>query len=173
MLLHYGIERFLYRLSVSDHHEKFVLKGGLFFVLHEIPARRFTRDIDLSGHTEYSEDEIEAVIAEICTLEIPSDGIVFDPAAIEVQMIHAPINQGGVRITFLGQLGSARIHMQLDLGFRDEFFPNPKQMTYPSLLDMQPPVILACPPEAVISEKFQAMIFLGEVNSRMKDFYDI
>ena len=38
---------------------------------------------------------------------------------------------------------------------------------------MQVPVIQAYSKETVIAEKFQAMIELSVVNSRMKDFYDV
>lgn len=173
ILLHYGMERFLYRLSKSNHSENFILKGGLYFLLHDIPARRFTRDIDLLGFTEFSEAEIKDVISSICILEVVSDGLIFDPTTIQVDSIRAPADHEGFRIKFLGYLGSARIHMQLDLGYRDEIHLTPERMTYPTLLDMESPIILVYPPESVIAEKFQAMVFLGEVNSRMKDFYDI
>jgi hypothetical protein len=41
------------------------------------------------------------------------------------------------------------------------------------LLDLPPPLLRGYPPETVIAEKLQAMVYLGEINSRMKDFYDI
>ena len=46
-------------------------------------------------------------------------------------------------------------------------------MSYPVILSMPAPELRSYPPETVVAEKLQAMIFLGSVNSRMKDFYDL
>ena len=65
--------------------------------------------------------------------------------------------------------------MQIDIGLGDVVVPDPlKYIEYPVLLsDSDVPVILAYSPETLIAEKFQAMIELSLVNSRMKDFYDV
>ena len=63
--------------------------------------------------------------------------------------------------------------MQIDIGFGDIIFPAPVEMDYPTLLDMKSPVIKAYSIESLVSEKFEAMIDLSELNSRMKDFYDV
>jgi len=63
--------------------------------------------------------------------------------------------------------------LQFDIGFGDIVVPHPVSMTYPSLLDMEPPQLKAYTLESVIAEKFQAIVYLAEANSRMKDFYDI
>ncbi len=46
-------------------------------------------------------------------------------------------------------------------------------MTFPTLLEMEPAEIYAYSIETVISEKLEAIVSLGYVNSRYKDFYDI
>ena len=76
-----------------------------------------------------------------------------------------------VRLT--GLLGKARVHLQLDVGFADVVSPAPVEMEYPVILPMPAPVLHSYPPETVVAEKLQAMIYLGTVNSRMKDFYDL
>ena len=44
----YGMERTLYRLSISDYREKFTLKGGIFlYALYDGDYPRATTDIDL------------------------------------------------------------------------------------------------------------------------------
>ena len=44
----YGLERTVYRLSVSEYVERFTLKGGIFlYALFEGEFARATRDIDL------------------------------------------------------------------------------------------------------------------------------
>jgi len=45
----YGLERTVYRLSVSEYVERFTLKGGIFlYALFEGEFARATRDIDHS-----------------------------------------------------------------------------------------------------------------------------
>lgn len=64
--------------------------------------------------------------------------------------------------------------MRLDIGFADVITPSPKELELPTILEnMGKPCIRSYPPETVIAEKFQAMISLGMINSRMKDFYDL
>jgi hypothetical protein len=79
----------------------------------------------------------------------------------------------GVRLKFIAQLGQARIPIQIDIGFGDQVLPTPKEMEFPTLLDMEPPVIKGYSLETIIAEKFEAALDLADLNSRMKDFYDI
>ena len=46
-------------------------------------------------------------------------------------------------------------------------------MNYPVILETENPEVYAYSVESVIAEKFEAMIKLAQLNSRMKDFYDI
>lgn len=70
-------------------------------------------------------------------------------------------------------MGNIRQNMQVDIGFGDFVTPAPVQMKFPTLLEMDAPELLAYSTESVIAEKFEAMIDLAEMNSRMKDFYDL
>ena len=63
--------------------------------------------------------------------------------------------------------------MQIDVGFGDLVDPPPGPVAFPVLLPLAAPVIRAYPPEAVVAEKFHAMVVLGIANSRMKDFFDV
>jgi predicted nucleotidyltransferase component of viral defense system len=51
--------------------------------------------------------------------------------------------------------------------------PAPMLKTYPVILSMPAPELRSYTPETVIAEKLQAMIHLGTINSRMKDFHDL
>ncbi len=48
-----------------------------------------------------------------------------------------------------------------------------REQELPTLLDFPAPKIRTYPPETVITEKFQALVDLGMINSRLKDFYDL
>jgi len=173
VLMHYFIERFLYRLSVSKYRDRFVLKGGLLLYTIMNEQARATKDIDLLAHQIGSDpDELKTVFSEIAGI-VFEDAVVYDTASITSERIREDAAFDGVRIKFTAYLGNARKALQIDIGFGDVIVPNPQTMEYPTLLDMDQPVLQVYSKESVIAEKFEAMLYLADVNSRMKDFYDI
>jgi len=170
---YYAIERFLYRLSRSSYAEKFILKGALMLMVWEVRAFRSTMDIDMLGKMRNSTDAIIAMVREVCLHEVEPDGIVFDPDSIRGQIITEDADYEGVRVHFRGLLDTARITIQLDVGFGDIVVPSPKLMAYPTILDLPAPQIHGYSKESSIAEKFEAMVRRGIMNSRMKDFWDI
>jgi len=173
LLQYFAMERFLFRLSRSTHAPSFVLKGALLFRVWDTPDSRATRDIDFLAYVDNSPENIASIIREICTVTDVDDGLSFDTESVIAQRIKEDADYEGVRVRFRGQLGNARIHMQVDVGFGDLIHPGAIQVDYPSLLDMGRPSLRSYTPESVIAEKSQAMVHLGNLNSRMKDFYDI
>ena len=173
LLQYYAMERFLYRLSISKHCDKFVLKGALMFVVWEGPRSRATRDIDLAGRTKNSIENLVAIVKEVCGVDAEPDGMEFQPSNVIGERIKEDADYEGVRIRFIGHLGQARAAIQIDIGFGDMITPDPIDIDYPVLLDMPAPKLKGYPRETVVAEKFQAMVFLGMINTRMKDFHDI
>jgi hypothetical protein len=174
LLYLYAFRGFLDRLSRSKHQNLFVLKGGQVLLAWGAPLRRPTLDIDLLGYTPDSVANLVDIVKEICRQPIePQDGLVFSPDLVEGEEIQDDADYRGVRVMFWAHLGSSRVRMQLDVGFSDVITPTAILMSYPSLLGLPEPRILGYPLESVVSEKLQAMVRLGEINSRMKDFYDI
>jgi len=174
LLQYYAMERFLYRLGESPHCNQFVLKGALVFLAWRAPLTRPTRDIDFLGYTSNSVDNLVQIVQDVCVQPVETDGMIFDSTSVQGEIIKEEADYQGVRVSFLGFLGNAQIHMRLDIGFADVVTPSPDELELPTILEnMSKPCIRAYPPETVIAEKFQAMIVLGMINSRMKDFYDI
>jgi len=173
VLEYYGMERYLYRLSVSEHADRFVLKGALMLRVWDAPASRPTRDIDLLGRIDNSPENLARVVAEVCQAEVEPDGLVFDTSTVKAVRIKEDADYEGVRVTFQGLLDRARIPMQIDVGFGDVVVPAASAIHYPTLLDFPAPTLKGYPRETVVAEKFEAMVKLGTLNSRMKDFFDI
>ncbi len=173
ILLYYGMERFLYRFSKSKYADKFVLKGALLFAVWQIPERRTTLDIDFLGRFDNQVAVIETVIKDVCNIVVAPDGLMFDSSVVQGRKIKEDADYEGVRVKFTGFLERARIPMQIDVGFGDIVHPKIRVVDYPVILDFPKPHLKGYPQESVISEKFEAMIKLGLLNSRMKDFYDI
>jgi hypothetical protein len=172
-LLYYGMERFLYRFSKSKYADKFVLKGALLFAVWQIPERRTTLDIDFLARFDNEVPAIEKVMKDVCNTTVEPDGLKFDSENVKGTKIKEDADYEGVRVKFTGFLDRARIPMQIDMGFGDIVYPKTKVIDYPVILDFPKPHLNGYPQESVISEKFEAMIKLGLLNSRMKDFYDI
>jgi len=170
---YYAIERFLYRFSRSEYADKFVLKGALLFTAWHVPERRATLDIDFLARFDNRVENIEQVIRGVCAIAVEPDGLVFDAETVRGRKIKEDADYEGVRVKFVGFLERSRVRMQIDVGFGDIVYPKTKIIDYPVILDFPKPHLKGYPPESVISEKFEAMIKLGLLNSRMKDFYDI
>ncbi|MBI4744600.1 MAG: nucleotidyl transferase AbiEii/AbiGii toxin family protein [Actinobacteria bacterium] len=173
LLQYYGIERFLYRFSKSEYANKFVLKGALLFTVWRIPERRTTLDIDFLARFSNQVENIETVMKGVCDLVVEPDGLTFDAKTVQGRKIKEDADYEGVRVKFIGFLDRSRIPMQIDVGFGDIVYPKTKVIDYPVILDFPKPYLKGYPAESVISEKFEAMVKLGLLNSRMKDFYDI
>lgn len=173
VLDYYAMERFLYRLASSPHAGRFVLKGALMFRAWTGAATRPTRDIDLLGKVENTVEAVVPIFREVCGTAVEPDGMVFDPETVVGVVIKEDADYSGVRVTFLGTLQNARVAMQIDVGFADVVTPGPVPTDYPVILELPAPRISGYPRETVVAEKFEAMVKLGALNSRMKDFYDL
>jgi predicted nucleotidyltransferase component of viral defense system len=173
LLQYFAMERFLYRLSKSGYADRFILKGALMLAVWKAPLSRPTMDIDLLGKIDNNIEAVIAITKDICSQKVEPDGITFDPNDIRGERITEDADYEGVRVRFHGSLGTARFTMQLDIGFGDVVIPAPGSLEYPTILDLPAPELRGYSKESTIAEKFEAMVKLGALNSRMKDFFDI
>ncbi len=173
LLQYYAMERFLYRLSCSDSAHRFILKGALLLKVWETSEFRATMDIDMLGKTNNEEADILPLISDILAVKVDEDGMVFDPDSLHAEPITKGAAYEGIRIRFRGSLDTARVVMQMDVGFGDIVYPAPEEASLPTILDFPAPKLYCYTRESAIAEKFEAMVKLGFLNSRMKDFYDI
>jgi predicted nucleotidyltransferase component of viral defense system len=173
ILIWYAAERFLYRLTMSEHSRQFILKGAMLLNVWMDRSHRPTRDLDFAGYGEASPERLITIFREICEVEVEEDGLQYDTESIQVNEIRENQQYQGQRVRLMAYLEAARIPVQIDIGFGDVVSPEAEEISYPTLLDSPVLRILAYPPETVISEKLQAMVALGMLNSRMKDFYDL
>lgn len=160
LLIRYANERWLYRLSLSNYKDEFYLKGASRLNLWFDKPHRPTRDIDLLrlGSSEIA--DIKTIFVQVCGIEF-SDGLEFRPETVRVEEIRETATYGGLRVKFLASLGTARISLQVDVGFGDAVTPNAETITIPSILDFPGSTLLGYPKETIIAEKFEAMVKLG------------
>jgi hypothetical protein len=172
VLVAFGLERLVYRLSVSEYRNRFVLKGGMLVTLWTADTGRFTRDIDFLAFGSDEEAELKTAFSQILAID-GGDGLVYDVASLTAVAIREDQIYGGMRLRADAYLGSTRIPITVDLGFGDALADPKFEIEYGSLLDFPAASIRAYSPATVIAEKFQAVVALGFANSRMKDLYDL
>jgi hypothetical protein len=174
LLIRYAIERLLYRLSVSKHRGDFVLKGAMLFAVWEGSPHRPTQDVDLLGFGERSQARLVDVFREFCALEVEDDGLAFDPNSVAAAEIRTNDDYGGIRVTLTGVLDGAVLRVRVDVGFGDAVTSAAVESLFPRLLDEFPqPNLRIYPRETVVAEKLEAIVKLGMLNTRFKDYYDL
>jgi predicted nucleotidyltransferase component of viral defense system len=174
VLRRYAIERLLYRLSQSEYSTQFILKGAMLFTLWSSSPQRATQDLDLLGFGESSITHLEEVFRRLCQLELEElDGLEWRPDLLKIQPIREEDQYQGLRVHLVARLAVARITVQVDIGFGDTVIPAPEIVSFPTLLSFPAPQVRSYPRETVVAEKFQVMVSLELVNSRIKDFYDL
>ncbi|WP_018913937.1 nucleotidyl transferase AbiEii/AbiGii toxin family protein [Thiomonas sp. FB-6] len=173
VLVRFALERILYRMTQSQHADRFLLKGALLFTLWYDMPHRATRDADLLGFGANDLASVAETFRDIAAVAV-DDGIAFDPASVTVEEIRKEAGYGGVRVIIAGELAKARCKTQIDVGFGDAVTPAPVDSVYPVLLDDLPaPKLRAYPTYTVIAEKLHAIALLGMTNSRLKDYFDL
>jgi Nucleotidyl transferase AbiEii toxin, Type IV TA system len=162
-------ERFLARLAESRFADKLVLKGGMLLAVLEV--RRGTRDADmLARGLANDERSLRAAIGEIASIPM-ADGVDFDTTAISIATIREGADYEGIRLSLPASLGGAELKLRLDLSFGDPV--EPLQIDYPTLLGDRGFPLLGYPLESVIAEKADTMMFLGDANTRDRDYGDV
>ncbi len=136
-------------------------------------SMRPTIDIDLLGRTRNIEHEVLGQIRDVLETQVEPDGLDFDAVHLRAHRIKENADYEGIRVRILAALDTARLNLQIDIGFGDHVHPSPHETVLPTMLTFPAPVLLCYNRETAIAEKVQAMIALGELNSRMKDFYDV
>jgi predicted nucleotidyltransferase component of viral defense system len=174
ILLQYFQERFLYRLSISPYHSAFVLKGALLFLVYEMPFLRPTKDVDFLVRSKSKDNvTIKGMIQDIARIDV-EDGVRFFPESASLESVMEDADYAGLRVKLKGSLDKAIKTLQIDIAFGDVLVAGPIEMEFPLLLDDQPaPRLKVYSNESSIAEKFQSLVKLNILTSRMKDIYDI
>lgn len=170
LLVLYVLERFLYRLAVSPHRERLVLKGGM--LLAALEERRPTRDVDLLALSISADaSELVELVAGIALIDV-DDGVRFRPADATGRLIREQDVYAAVRVTVPCAVASAELSLKVDINVGDPVSPAPVEVTYPALLDV-PFTLVGYPLETVLAEKLVTMIDRGDTNTRDRDFADV
>jgi hypothetical protein len=83
ILVKYGLERILFRLSHSRHRDVFILKGALLFELWTEQRYRPTRDADFLARGDNAPQRFAQTFRELCGLQVDEDGLRFDADTVK------------------------------------------------------------------------------------------
>ncbi|UCH92512.1 MAG: nucleotidyl transferase AbiEii/AbiGii toxin family protein [Candidatus Aminicenantes bacterium] len=173
VLLQYFQERLLYRVSVSEFNENFILKGALLLMVKSVSPFRPTKDIDFLGKGIKAEPEsLKILVRKISKIDC-NDGIQFISESVKAAAIKEGAEYEGIRVKIDSTLGKIKKTITVDIGFGDKIFDGPEEFDFPVLLDFPAPKIKCYNYETIIAEKFQAIVWLNFQTSRLKDFFDI
>jgi hypothetical protein len=168
----YAVERLLHRLGRSRHRERFVLKGALLLRAWLGVDARPTRDVDLLGPVDLDAAALRDAIDAILRTDVENDGITFDHESIAVRPIRAGSAVLGLRAKFDAGLARVRLRYQVDVGLGDAVYPPEVEVVPGGLLGMPVASVRAYTPYTSVAEKLEAIVMLGDANSRTKDYYD-
>ena len=174
MQTYYGLERTIYRISISKYANHFVLKGGIFlYALFDKNYLRTTTDIDLLARRISNSDvEMKKVFEDIFSQEL-DDGLTFDLDSLSVTNITEFKDYHGLNVKIFAYLDRTQIPISIDIGYGDVVYPDSIEIEFPTILNNEVPKIQAYSVETAIAEKLEAIVSNGFDNSRYKDFYDI
>jgi Nucleotidyl transferase AbiEii toxin, Type IV TA system len=122
LLTQYALERLLFRLSISDHKDRFVLKGAILLRHWLDDPHRPTRDLDLLGFGESDPQLTLGFFKEICAIAA-DDGVSFDTDSLAVDTVRDESGYSGLRLKCYALIDGARIRIVIDIGYGDATEP--------------------------------------------------
>lgn len=170
LLVLYVLERFIYRVSVSAHRDRLVLKGGM--LLAAFNERRPTADVDLLARQVSNDVEaVGSIVRDVLAIDV-DDGVVFEVDQLRADVIREADLYAGVRIVVPAAVDRARHPLRVDVNVGDPVTPAPVEVAYPALLTEPFPVV-GYPLETVLAEKIVTMVDRGDATTRERDFADV
>lgn len=161
-LVYYGLERTIYRISISPYASHFVLKGGiLLYAIFDGRYERATTDVDLLARRISNSAEEMKNVFRIIFAQDGYDGLIFDLDSVKVEDITEFKEYHGLHISVVAYLERTRIPIGIDIGFGDIIYPDAVEMEFPVILDMETPKLNAYSLESLIAEKLEAIIKNG------------
>ena len=167
----YFFERLLYRISVSEYKNIFILKGGLLLSAIFGNERRTTQDMDtLIKGLPLKKEELERIINEIININSDDDIIFKIKKMKEIRVVD---KYGGLKVNLIGFKEHLHVPLSIDITVGDPITPRELQFKYKCMFDDSYINIMAFNKETIIAEKFETLITDNIMNTRAKDFYDL
>ena len=171
LISNYGMERFLERVSLSEHRDNFILKGGMLVSAMVGLENRATMDIDTSiRNMPLDTIAAKAMVEEIIAVPV-DDNIRFEINDFGTIMDDAEYS--GVRISLNAFLDATRIPLKIDISTGDAITPAAVNYQYKLMFEERYITLWAYNLETVLAEKIETVLSRSVLNTRLRDFYDL
>lgn len=171
LIRNYGMERFLERVSLSEHRDNFILKGGMLVSAMVGLENRATMDIDTSiRNMPLDTIAAKAMVEEIVAVPV-DDNIRFEINDFGTIMDDAEYS--GVRISLNAFLDATRIPLKIDISTGDAITPAAVIYQYKLMFEERYITLWAYNLETVLAEKIETVLSRSVLNTRLRDFYDL
>lgn len=171
LIRNYGMERFLERVSLSEHRDNFILKGGMLVSAMVGLENRATMDIDTSiRNMPLDTIAAKAMVEEIVAVPV-DDNIRFEINDFGTIMDDAEYS--GVRISLNAFLDATRIPLKIDISTGDAITPAAVNYQYKLMFEERYITLWAYNLETVLAEKIETVLSRSVLNTRLRDFYDL
>lgn len=171
LIRNYGMERFLERVSLSEHRDNFILKGGMLVSAMVGLENRATMDIDTSiRNMPLDTIAAKAMVEEIIAVPV-DDNIRFEINDFGTIMDDAEYS--GIRISLNAFLDATRISLKIDISTGDAITPAAVNYQYKLMFEERYITLWAYNLETVLAEKIETVLSRSVLNTRLRDFYDL
>ena len=171
VLQNYMLERLLERISVSEYHDNFILKGGFLLAAMVGLDTRATMDMDATiKGLPVTKETISEMFVEICKINIDDD-INFEFSGIAD--IREDDEYGGYRVSLSGNYPPMAVPLKIDITTGDKITPREMVYSFNLMFEERSINVLAYTVETILAEKLETIISRGDQNTRPRDFYDV
>lgn len=172
VLQNYMFERFLARLSMSEYHEKFVVKGGMLIAAIVGLDTRSTMDLDTTlRNLPLTEEKIKEAVENICKVTLEDD-VNFEIKSIAA--IRKDDRYGGFCVRLDAIYDTIMTPLSIDVSTGDVITPDAVEYEFSGIFDEDVRIKLwGYNIESVMAEKVETILSRGIFNTRPRDFYDV
>ena len=171
VLQNYMLERLLERISISEYHDNFILKGGFLLAAMVGLDTRATMDMDATiKGLPVTKETISEMFGEICKIHIDDD-INFEFSGIVD--IREDDEYDGYRVSLSGNCPPMAVPLKIDITTGDKITPREMVYSFNLMFEERSINVLAYTVETILAEKLETIISRGDQNTRPRDFYDV
>ncbi|WP_407891147.1 nucleotidyl transferase AbiEii/AbiGii toxin family protein [Lacticaseibacillus sp. N501-2] len=159
-------------MSRSAYRNNLILKGGFLIASMLGVDTRSTRDLDTSVKgIPVTKTEILKVFTEIVNMN-DSDGNV-TLSMDKIDDIRVAEDYAGFRIHLTAKIYASEINTKIDVSTGDTITPREISWHHHTIFNDQEVMVMAYNRETILAEKLESMVARKDLNTRLKDYYDL
>lgn len=160
------------RISRSPYRDNLIIKGGFLIASMLGIDTRATRDVDTSiKGLPVTKEEILKVFMNIADMNEPDSDVTI--RITKIDDIRVAAEYAGFRIHIEAKIYNSVVDTKIDISTGDTITPHEISWHHRTIFNDQDILVMAYNMETIIAEKLESIVVRRELNTRMKDFYDL